>query len=42
MAVIATIGKTKQLLLTELVEWFVKMVDERKQQHDCTKDKKNW
>mgnify|MGYP007006863111 FL=1 len=25
-----------------MVEWFVKMVDERKQQHDCTKDKKNW
>ncbi len=25
-----------------MVEWFVKMVEERKQQHDCTKDKKNW
>lgn len=25
-----------------MVEWFVKMVDERKKQHDCTKDKKNW
>lgn len=25
-----------------MVEWFVKMVEERKKQHDCTKDKKNW
>ena len=25
-----------------MVEWFVKMVEERKQQHDCTKEKKNW
>lgn len=25
-----------------MVEWFVKMVEERKQQHDCRKDKKNW
>lgn len=25
-----------------MVEWFVRMVEERRQQHDCTKDKKNW
>lgn len=25
-----------------MVEWFVQMVEERKKQHDCTKDKKNW
>lgn len=25
-----------------MVEWFVNMVEERKKQHDCTKDKKNW
>ena len=25
-----------------MVEWFVKMVEERKQQHDCTKERKNW
>lgn len=25
-----------------MVEWFVRMVEERKKQHDCTKDKKNW
>lgn len=26
----------------EMVEWFVKMVEERKQQHDCSKETKNW
>ncbi len=25
-----------------MVEWFVKMVEERKKQQDCTKEKKNW
>lgn len=25
-----------------MVEWFVKMVEERKNQHDSTKEKKNW
>lgn len=25
-----------------MVEWFVKMVEERKKQKDCTKEKKNW
>ena len=25
-----------------MVEWFVKMVEERKNQHDATKEKKNW
>lgn len=25
-----------------MVEWFVRMVEERKKQHDCTKDKKSW
>lgn len=25
-----------------MVEWFVKMVEERKQQHDSAKEKKNW
>lgn len=24
------------------VEWFVKMVEERKRQNDCTKENKNW
>ncbi len=25
-----------------IVEWFVKMVEERKKNHDCTKEKKSW
>lgn len=25
-----------------MVEWFVKMVEERKHKHDCTKEKKSW
>ena len=25
-----------------MVEWFAKMVEERKQQHDSSKEKKNW
>lgn len=25
-----------------MVEWFVKMVEERRKQHDCTKEKKSW
>lgn len=25
-----------------MVEWFVKMVEERKQQHDSSKETKNW
>lgn len=46
MAVIATIDKKQSSFFSHtnpnMVEWFVKMVDERKQQHDFTKDKKNW
>ena len=46
MAVISTIDKKQSSFFSHtdpnMVEWFVKMVDERKQQHDCTKDKKNW
>lgn len=26
----------------QMVEWFVKMVEERKQQHDSSKEKKSW
>lgn len=25
-----------------MVEWFGQMVEERKKQHDCSKEKKNW
>ena len=45
MAAIAALDKKKSSFLhtdPNMVEWFVKMVEERKQQHDCTKDKKNW
>ena len=27
---------------TAMVEWFVKMVEERRKQHDSSKEKKNW
>lgn len=26
----------------KMVEWFVNMVEERKKQHDSSKEKKNW
>ena len=26
----------------QMVEWFAKMVEERKKQQDCTKEEKNW
>lgn len=26
----------------DMVEWFVKMVEERRKQHDSSKEKKNW
>lgn len=26
----------------KMVQWFSHMVEERKTQHDCTKEKKNW
>ena len=46
MAAIAALDKKKSsfFLHTDpnMVEWFVNMVEERKQQHDCTKDRKNW
>lgn len=46
MATIAALDKKQSSFFSHtdphMVEWFVKMVEERKQQHDCTKDKKNW
>ncbi len=46
MAAIAALDKKQSSFFSHtapaMVEWFVKMVEERKQQHDCTKDKKNW
>ncbi|MBS5144129.1 MAG: aldo/keto reductase [Butyricicoccus pullicaecorum] len=46
MTAIAAIDKKQSSFFSHtdpnMVEWFVKIVEERKQQHDCTKDKKNW
>lgn len=46
MAAIAAIDKKRSSFFSHsdpnMVEWFVNMVEERKQQHDCTKEKKNW
>ena len=46
MAAIAALDKKKSsfFLHTDpnMVEWFVNMVEARKQQHDCTRDRKNW
>lgn len=46
MAVIATLDQKKSAFFSHtdpaMVEWFVKMVEQRKKQHDCTKEKKNW
>lgn len=46
MTAIAAIDKKQSSFFTHIdpnmAEWFAKMVEERKNQHDCTKDKKNW
>lgn len=46
MAVIAALDQKKSSFFSHtdpaMVEWFVKMVEERKKQHDCTKEKKSW
>ena len=46
MADIAALDKKQSSFFSHtdpaMVEWFVQMVEQRKQQHDCTKDKKNW
>lgn len=46
MAVIATLDKKQSSFFSHtdpnMVEWFVKMVEERKKQHDSSKEKKNW
>lgn len=46
MAEIARLDKKQSSFFSHtdpnMVEWFVKMVEERKKQHDCTKDKKSW
>lgn len=46
MAAIAALDKKQSSFFSHtdpnMVEWFVNMVEQRKKQHDCTKDKKNW
>ena len=46
MAVIAGLDRAESAFFSHqdpaMVEWFVKMVEERKQQHDSTKEEKNW
>ena len=46
MEKIATLDKKQSASFSHydpnMVEWFGKMVDERKKQHDCTKEEKNW
>lgn len=46
MAIIATLDKKQSSFFSHtdpnMVEWFVDMVEQRKKQHDCTKDKKKW
>lgn len=46
MAAIEALDKKQSAFFSHtdpnMVEWFVKMVEERKKQHDCTKEKKSW
>lgn len=46
MAAIAALDRKQSSFFSHtdprMVEWFVKMVETRKKQHDCTKDEKNW
>lgn len=46
MAVIAALDQKQSAFFSHtdpaMVEWFVQMVAERKQNHDCTKEKKTW
>lgn len=46
MAAISALDKNESSFFSHqdpsMVEWFVNMVEERKKQRDCTKEKKNW
>lgn len=46
MSVISSLDKKQSSFFSHtdpnMVEWFSKMVEERKKQHDCTKENKNW
>lgn len=38
----AEIGGKYGIFQPAMVEWFCKMVEERKKNNDCTKEKKSW
>ena len=46
MALMATLDKKESAFFSHydpnIVEWFVKMVEERKKHHDSSKEKKAW
>lgn len=46
MVQIASLDKNRSAFFSHtdpnMVEWFAKMVEERKKQHDCTKEEKKW
>ena len=46
MSAIAALDKNESSFFSHqdpsMVEWFVRMVEERKKQRDCAKEKKNW
>lgn len=46
MQIIAALDKKQSSFFSHtdpaMVEWFAKMVEERREKHDCTKEKKNW
>ena len=46
MTAIAALDKKQSIFFSHydpgMVEWFAKMVEERKHQHDSSKEKKNW
>ena len=46
MAAVAALDQRQSAFFSHqdpaMVEWFVKMVEERKKQHDCAKEQKSW
>ena len=46
MAAVAALDERQSAFFSHqdptMVEWFVRMVEERKKQHDCTKERKSW
>ena len=46
MAAVAALDERQSAFFSHqdptMVEWFVRMVEERKKQHDCAKEHKSW